>query len=290
LQVVGADNRLRTLNYAALDIVDDPVRNLLYASVSSTSATSPNSIVAIDPLQGTVVTTQALASQPGRLAVSDDGSYLYAAVGTTGQVSRLLLPSLTPDIQITTWSGGVEDIEVAPGLPHTVAVTGIPQGGYCGSVGIYDDAVKRPLNPSTCYPSPSFDTVAWGQDATTLYATMAVTSGGPEYIFSVNSNGPTLTNTLPSVFGSFDRRIFYYKTSGLIYDGYGVAANAATGASVGQFNVENTIGYGQNPFAIDPVHSKAFFLDSNYVSSGSVSLGPDIQAFDLNSFSFINSV
>jgi trimeric autotransporter adhesin len=282
LQVIGSGNRLRTLSYPTTDIVWDSVHSVIYAAVSSTSATNANSILAIDPLQGTVVSTQTMPSQAGQLAITDDGSYLYVYLPATSQISRLILPSLTPDITWSLTSNGAtysaRDIETAPGQPHTLAVAH-------GNLTIYDDGVARQLVPAASYPSPSFDTVAWGNDATTLFGTMAVTSGGPEYIFTVNQNGPTLTTTIPTVFGSFVSRLKYDQSTGRLYDGYGDAVNATSGASVGSFTVQNTLSYEQNPFAIDPVHGKAFFLNANASNSSA-----DIQAFDSNSFSFIDSI
>ncbi|HEY4357359.1 MAG TPA: IPT/TIG domain-containing protein [Acidobacteriaceae bacterium] len=290
LQIVGADNRLRTLPYPTLDIVSDPVHNLLYASVSSGSSTSPNSIVAIDPLLGTVVSTQTMAGQPGQLAITDDGNYLYVVVGGSGQISRLKLPSLAPDIQWSSGSYSPLDIEAAPGQPHTLAVT----GGVLSStntVVIYDDGVARKASPAPAYPEPSFDTVAWGKDASSLYGTMAVTSGGPEFIFSVDGNGVVLNKTIYGVFSDFVRRLTFEKTDNRLYDGYGNTADAPTGNSVGHFNVQNTISYEPNPFAIDKAHGKAFFLNSNYFPPiGGGAAGEDIQAFDLTTFSYINGL
>jgi sugar lactone lactonase YvrE len=285
LHVIAAGNRLRTLDYPTNDIVQDEVNHRLYASVSSSSSTNPNSIIAIDPLQGVVVATRAMSGQPTKLAISDDGSYLYISLPVTGEISRLQLPSLTPDIQ---WSlknsGGVGysavDMAVAPGQPHTLAVTGL-------SLNIYDDSTRRSLTPTTGYPLPTFDTIAWGSDATTLYATSAVTSGGPEYVFSVDQNGPTLTRTINSVFGDFPKRLIYDQTTSRIYDGYGNVADPATGSPAGQFNVRNDITYIANPFAVDSAHSKAFFLNvSDFSSPQTV----DIQAFDLMSFGYINTI
>ena len=294
LQVISAANRLRTLNYSTLDIVSDPIHSLLYASVSSTSTTSPNSIVAIDPLQGTVVTTQAMPAQPGQLAVTDDGSYLYVSLPATGQISRLILPSLTPDISwsLGTDGGGhvysAQDLEAAPGQPHTVAVTRTVAGagtGVTGGIAIYDDGVARTLIPGGTYPFSLAGTIAWNSDATMLFAT----SGGPEYIYTVNQNGPTLSATIPLALSCDFNRLTFDKTTGRLYDGCGDVVDALTGASVGKLNVQNTISYDQNPFAIDAVHGKAFFLDSNYfpLSNG---IGTDIQAFDLNTLSFIDSI
>jgi hypothetical protein len=222
LLIVGSDNRLRTLNYPTLDIVSDPIRNLLYASVSSSSATSPNSIVAIDPLQGTVVATQAMSAQPGQLAVTDDGSYLYVSLPSTGQVSRLLLPLLTPDIQ---WSLGTdgngriyaaEDLEAAPGKPHTVAATRFLVGfgnNASGGLAVYDDGVARSLIPSGTYLNV-YDRAAWGSDSTTIFASNTTMSGGNVYVFSINQNGPTLSNTLTGALSGFAKGLTFDKTTG----------------------------------------------------------------------------
>ena len=293
LQVIGAGNRLRTLNYPTIDLASDAVHNLIYASVSSASATSPNSILAINPLTGAVVTTQAMPSQPGQLAVTDDGSYLYVSLPSTGQISRLTLPSLKPDISwsLGTTSGGgpvsARDLETAPGKPHTVAVTS--GTGLVDNLTIYDDGVARALIPTGSYSSASYDTVAWGKDATSLFGSMSMYSGGPEFIFTVNQNGATLSKTIPTAFSDFVSHLTFDNTSGRLYDGYGDVVDALTGSSVGQFTVQNTLTYEQNPFAIDSVHGKAFFLNSNDVDSTD-GQGEDIQSFDLKSFSFINSI
>ncbi|MES2390847.1 MAG: choice-of-anchor D domain-containing protein, partial [Acidobacteriota bacterium] len=253
LQVVTSTNRSRTLPYVAADIVADPVRNMLYASVVSSSSNSPNTIVEIDPTQGTVVASQALPSSPDRLAISDDGSYLYVSLYSAAKIERLILPSLTPDITWSIGSGGAGDLAVAPGNPHTLAVSTIPSNPNAGgrTVTIYDDAVARPLNPAPSYTTISYDTLAWGADASTLYSTESGTSGGPEYVLSVNSNGPTLTNNFYGAFGDFTSRLIYDKSTGYLFDTYGHAINPSNGLRVGSFNLQNYIGYGQEAVTVD---------------------------------------
>jgi hypothetical protein len=295
LLIVGSDNRLRTLNYPTLDIVSDPIRNLLYASVSSSSATSPNSIVAIDPLQGTVVATQAMSAQPGQLAVTDDGSYLYVSLPSTGQVSRLLLPLLTPDIQ---WSLGTdgngriyaaEDLEAAPGKPHTVAATRFLVGfgnNASGGLAVYDDGVARSLIPSGTYLNV-YDRAAWGSDSTTIFASNTTMSGGNVYVFSINQNGPTLSNTLTGALSGFAKGLTFDKTTGRLYDASGDAIDATTGSSAGQINVVG----GGSGFAIDSNNGKAFFIGTDSSPFGSTNyFGSDIQAFDCNTYSYVNAI
>lgn len=207
LQAISADNRVRTLNYATNDLASDTGRHLIYASVTAASANSPNSIVAIDPVLGTTVATQVMSSEPKQLAIADDGSYLHVGLPATREISRLILPSLTQDIK---WSPGTGtygpysavDIKVAPCQPHTAAVTGPkPQYEftYSNALAIYDDGVARKLIPPGSYEGTSYDALAWGSDASTLFVVRSCCSSvGIEYAFNITADGPVLTNTLTS--------------------------------------------------------------------------------------------
>ena len=295
LQLIGGPDRLRTLSYPNIDIAADNVNHLLYASVSSLSTISPNSIISINPLLGTVVATQTLSTQPGQLAVTSDGSYLYVSLPATGQIERLLLPSLTPDITFALGNGrSARDLETAPGAPHTLAVT-MPNPttvlySPADCLTIFDDGVPRPQVVTGGYTFASYDTVAWGADATTLYGAMAQYSGGPEYIFTVGPSGPTLKQSISTAFQGFDSRLTFNTTNGLLYDGYGDAVTAANGTTAGKFNVENTLSYEQNPFAIDSVNGRAFFLNENSTIPGALGFTVDIQAFDLNRYTYLNAL
>ena len=97
----------------------------------------------------------ALVPNPDRLAISDDGKYLYVGLDGKGTVQRLLLPALTPDISIPLGSDptlGIThalDLQVAPGASKTIAVSkGVVQAPSIqaqGGIAIYDDAVQRPI-------------------------------------------------------------------------------------------------------------------------------------------------
>lgn len=80
---------LTTVNYSASsnqiaqsllpvnDLVFNPIDGKLYASVSGTSASFGNCVVAIDPLSLQISNPIAVGSDPGALALSQDGRYLY---------------------------------------------------------------------------------------------------------------------------------------------------------------------------------------------------------------------
>ncbi len=123
------------VNQAASDIVWDNNHQVLYLSVPSivTSTGHPvsngNSIVALNPLTGTIESTQFAGSEPDVLAISADDQFLYAGVDGAASVQRFTLPNLLPDLKYSLGADklygayfGV-DIQVAPGLPHTTAVS-----------------------------------------------------------------------------------------------------------------------------------------------------------------------
>ena len=134
------------------DIVYDPVSQRIYASVPSTWFQYPNSVVAIDPLTGNVVSTPLFVGpEPGKLAISDDGQFLYVAIGGGGAIARVTVAAWTAEMPVVLGSDSffgpymAEDIEVQPGHPNVIAVSLMYSGlspRHAG-VAIYDDGVRR---------------------------------------------------------------------------------------------------------------------------------------------------
>jgi DNA-binding beta-propeller fold protein YncE len=134
------------------DIVYDPVSQRIYASVPSDWFQNPNSVVAIDPLTGNVVSPPLFVGpEPGKLAISDDGQFLYVAIGGGGAIARVDVAAWTAELPFVLGSDpffGIymaEDIEVQPGHPNVIAVSLMYLGfspRHAG-VAIYDDGVRR---------------------------------------------------------------------------------------------------------------------------------------------------
>src|SRR5918993_952261 len=64
---------VRRIPLTANDLVYDAVSKRLYASVPSSAGAGGNTITPVDPATGVVGTPVFIGSEPGRLAVSDDG-------------------------------------------------------------------------------------------------------------------------------------------------------------------------------------------------------------------------
>lgn len=137
----------------ANDMVWDPVNQVIYLSVPSLASANGNTIAVLNPTSGSIRSTQFAGSEPDALAISDDSQFLYAGLDGSSSVQRLILPGLTPDINYLLGAGSYPEgpffglgLQVAPGLPHTTAVS---RGAFnvspvaLGGMAIFDDATQR---------------------------------------------------------------------------------------------------------------------------------------------------
>ena len=286
----------------ANDMVWDPTTQQIYLSAPSSSATNANTITALDPATGQLGISQAAGSEPDKLAVSGDGSYLYAGLDSAGSVQRFMLPGLGKDIAISLGSDpnlgpyDAIDLEVAPGSPHTIAVVrGIlptPSTLDWGGVVIYDDAVARPTSvPGGYYLIPGTDillgnilAIQWKPGDSTIYG-----SGDNLDILSVNSSGVQATNAYHGGLGS---DLHYDATTGYLYssvDGSSVI-DPSTGKAVGAFPIRAADG-GYTFIGVmvpDGALNIAYYLGQGDSEQGTQEY--TLEAFDMTHFTFLGAV
>lgn len=99
---------------------------MLYAASPQGAASNPNTILPINPLTGIVGTPIPVGTDPGKLVVSDNGSYLYVALNAGHALQRINLKTLVveatfplpadPSLGATT----VNDMHVVPGTPTSI--------------------------------------------------------------------------------------------------------------------------------------------------------------------------
>ncbi|GEM_PF-5751327 len=254
-------NALATTLEGGMACAWDPAHEVLYTCLMNHVTGGVPVIQAIDPSTGKVLAQAACGSGtypplagPSCIAVSDDGSYLYAfaynyQVNVPGTIVRYALPSLTLDASFsipldTEASNWVMGMAVAPGHPHTLAVA-LGKGGNAAGVAIFDDNVVRGsvvLNPATPY---YLTTLAWGTDASSLY----VLSGtmGATYSLStvaVTPSGPVVQVSQPVPLTGYGWDIHWVPATGHVYAGSGQVYDPATG------NVVGTVASGGAPQAL----------------------------------------
>jgi len=280
----GALNEVSTLSLTTNDLVYDKVSGRIYASIPGT----PGSITIIDPVTGTIGASVVVGNQPNKLAISDDGQFLYVGLDGESAVRRITLSSFTADLKFPLGPGtnpspaacgilSAEDLGVLPGNSHSVAVS--IRNANCTpsheTVAIYDDGVRRP----TSTPGPiagSINIIQFSQTASTLYGYDAETLPVPDRRFStlaVTPLGVSIVNqaTTPVAI-SLDDIVF---DNGLIYTNHGYVVNPTTWTTQGQF-----MGL-PNPFMIvrpDSTVGRVFFT-GGLVGGGKLSL----YSYDINS-------
>jgi hypothetical protein len=281
------------VNQAASDIVWDNNHQVLYLSVPSivTSTGHPvsngNSIVALNPLTGTIESTQFAGSEPDVLAISADDQFLYAGVDGDASVQRFTLPNLLPDLKYSLGADklygayfGV-DIQVAPGLPHTTAVSrgsSIVSPTALGGMAIFDDTTARSVLSDTS--GDLYDSLQWGSD-TEIYAVNSEISSFDFYVLQVGPNGVTLRKDYPNDFSSFYARIHYDAGTGLVYTDDGYIINPTNGLTVGGFAAS---GY----MVPDSSLNRAFFFGQIQSQFGTNSY--TIESFDLTTLAPIAEI
>ncbi len=261
------------------DIIADPVRDLFYVSVVTNSPTNANTVAALDPATGAVLWTVPIPQEPYRLALSDDGAFLYVDDydSTDGIVRRINVATRAIDLQFAAGSTPavampkLGAIAVVPGAPHTVVVA-LAFGG----IAVYDDGVRRPnFVDYSVYPAGTFQVV----DATTLYALDIVDTGGNVYTLSLDSSGLSVTALHFTSFTDF-MPAFSYEGSLL----FGEDGNVLGGASltlVGSYDVHNS----QGPVVSNSAANRTYFLES---INGAYPQG-SVAVYDRTTYQFLGS-
>ena len=257
------------------DLVYDPFSRSIYASVPSSVGVDGNSITPIDPFTQGVGTATFVGSEPGKLALADDGSCLYVGLDGAAAVRRFDLASATAGLQfsvgIDPFFGPlyVEDIEVMPGSPDTVAISRQRLGvsPKHGGVGIYVDGV---LLPSTTPDHTGSNVIEFSDGPGVLYGYNNETTDFGFRTMSVDAGGVQITGVASSVISGFFQDIEFQ--NGRVYATTGAVVDAASSTLLGTFS-----GVSGGLVEPDPFVDRVYFL----TGSGSVRT---LHAFDANTF------
>ncbi|MEG9436862.1 hypothetical protein JAO29_11885 [Edaphobacter sp. HDX4] len=291
--VTALPEGMMILGQTANDIVADPIHPVIYASVPSTATQNGNNVLAIDAASGTIIKKVQAGSEPNRMAVSDDGQFLYVALDGSSSVKRFSLPDLTEDFTVSLGSDAffganvALDLAVAPGSPHVWAVTsgnlGVSPAAQQG-VSIYDDAVRRGPSVGRNSPHGGFDLllgiITWGKDDSVLYGANNESTGFDLYVLPIGTGGiGTITDYSGAMPGFNNGHIRYEKSTGYVYGESGYIVNPATGNAAGRIAFNGSM-------VTDGNLKLAFFVGGAY---GSVPSGT-LASFDLSALTPVNTL
>jgi hypothetical protein len=260
------------------DLVYHPASGAVWASVPGTGGDRANTLTAIDPRTGELLASVPIGPEPGKLALSDDGTTLYVALNGTGSVRRFDIASRLPGPTFSLGTGTfgtryAEDIAVAPGLPHTVAVSMKFEGVSPRHAGlaIFDDGVMRGT-PTGEHSGPNV--IEFSSASTTLYGFYNETDDGGMYTVTVTPNGPVVANvTSGLILGGADIAF----GGGRLYGTTGVAVDPVARTVVVTYPVKDIGIYGSRLVA-DPANGRIVFTEIGTVNFSSV-----LHAFEIES-------
>jgi len=222
-----AQLQVSVLNITTNDLVYDANTNRIYVSIPSTNGANGNSIGVINPVTKTLENTVFVGSEPSVLAISDNGQYIYSGFTGTSTVRRFEVATQTAGLQFSLGSDSslgsyyVEDIEVMPGSPTTIAISRRNVGFSPKHEGvvIYDNAIMRPtVTPdhtgSNRIEFTGQNTLVGYNNETTDYGIRRM---------AVNTGGVVISNVTQNVLSGFGVDFIYknnvmYSTNGRVID------------------------------------------------------------------------
>ena len=162
-------------------LVYEPNSKKLFASVPASDSANPNTIAVIDPVTATITGHIAVGNDPGVLAVSSDGNYLYVALNGDHSIQRI---NLSTDAIERTFSLPVDpsygqttvfDMHVPPSVSTEVVVSLLINASSSeDGMAMFNDAGLVNWIPGTPQPgnAPSLpvDRFTFTNSTTTLYA------------------------------------------------------------------------------------------------------------------------
>ena len=251
--ITPSGNGIIGINLASDDVAWDKVGGLLYAAVWDADHQFPNSIVAINPNTGQVVTSQFAGSDPHIVRTTADGAYVYVASSVSDLVTRFELPELTSPQTWPTRTSPSQlpwvpiDLQPAPGASKTIAVAlgdyGFPNPGV-GGVTIFDNNVPRPncINGAVDTHCNALSlggnviSLQWGSSSSSLYGADLTDF----YTFNVDLSGVSLLNNYPQsnryAYFQPNSYLHFDQGTGKIYNDDTQVINPTNGTVVGTFN------------------------------------------------------
>lgn len=273
---------VRSLSLASNDLVYDAKTNAIYASVRGSAGERGNTITRIDPLAGTIGASIFVGSEPGKLARSGNGEYLYVALNGAGAVRRFDLGSQTAGLQFglgsDSFSGTffAEDIEVLPGSAGSVAIS-LRNKNFSPrheGVAIFDEGVKRPTQTPGHTGS---NVIEFGGSASTLYGYNNETSEFGLRKMAVDAGGVTVASVKQNIISGYNVDIRY--DNGLLYTTTGAIVDPEAGTLLGTFP---DIGFNGN-VRPDSARNRVFFVTGRGSSL-------TLRAYDSRTFTLVGSL
>ncbi len=270
---------IKPIDLPANDLLFDLARQVIYASVPGRGGPTGNSVTPISVPDGAIGSPIPVGSEPNRMALSDDGQYLYVGLDGSATVRRVNLKTQKAEIEFALGSDfcgplRAEDIAVVPGNSAAVVIS--KSNGKCSprhaGVTLYIDGVARGNSTS----GHTGSNVIQFESSSILYGYNNETTEFGLRTMTVSPAGVAVSATMQNLFSGFDHRIRL--EDGLLYSTGGQVVDPKRMVLIGTYPVAGYV-------APDSKAGRVYFLTLASL------WGPlQIKIFDLRSFVLLASV
>ncbi|HJQ31230.1 MAG TPA: Calx-beta domain-containing protein [Pyrinomonadaceae bacterium] len=286
-----APGDLREVAVVAKDIVYDRAAQTAYASVPSSVGSGGNSITPFDPFSAAVGQPAFVGSEPGRMAISDNGQYIYVGLDGAKAVRRFDVATRTPGLQFSLGNDifgqqlSAVDLAVPPGQPQTVAVVRGGGGTSGGGVAVYDDGVQRPNVTGVFH---TINVIEYSASPLVLYGHNNSTTEGGFRKLAVEPCGVSVLGVRESLLWGTDFKI----ENGLAYSTSGRVADPESGTLVGTFPVTADLssGYYPSSVVVDSAAGRIYFFVSENDGFNTGNRTLLVRAYDLRTFLHVGTL
>jgi DNA-binding beta-propeller fold protein YncE len=279
--------KVQHIDLATTYLIVNPVSKTLYASIPGSEGVLGNSIVPIDPATGSLGTAVPVGSEPRHLAISDDGTTLYAYLSGEFAIRRVDLTTMTAGLRFSLgfdprnglyWA---EDIAVQPGDPDVLAVSR-RAGTANRGIAIFDNGVQR-ANTTKEITGPNC--IEFSNSADTIYGYENDGSGFYFFELRVDPDGVTIIDDWQYLFSGFYVDIEF--ASGRVYSSNGTAVSPLGPTVLGTYS---GVGPRVHAVAVDPAENRVYSLTSRIEGPNNepVENSYAIEVFDLTTFVLLN--
>lgn len=219
------------------DVAYDASRDVVLVTVPSTQPSLGNELVELDPETGDIGRHVFVGSEPGPIAITDDGTTAYVGMRGANTIARIDLGTFTVSSTFSTGADSffgarfVEDLAAAPGRNDVVAAS-LMKPGFSprhAGVWVFDDGV---LLPDETPDHTGANRIEFA-DASTLYGYNNETTSFEFWKIGVDAGGATVAKAGPSPITGFGVDIEY--SGGLVYSTSGKVIDPATRTGVRSF-------------------------------------------------------
>jgi hypothetical protein len=231
--------RFAVLNLSAAFLAAALGSKVVYASMPFWSLTDPNTVLPIDGATGNLATPIAVGNDPGLMALSSDGKYLFVVANLDQTIQRINLStnlvektfSFPPNNCSYCGMQTAVDLKGVPGAPQNFVLALTGEVALYNNLGLVNDA------PTTYTAFGDFTSVAFAGTPQTIYS-LPFTDAQSNFFNVTTMNATGLSFKLPQVYGLNTTTGAQVVSDGtLLYTSAGGVWNPATQTQTGSFPI-----------------------------------------------------